>query len=725
MVNNKIIKTDYLNECFGGLIILFIMITYVLSLSLIIHSGEFSFALSFGVINGFLATAIMNFILHLRSAKTQSLFVIQDVPSIILFGLITSLSVDLKGDNIALFSNVFVITSLIGILSGFGLILIAYFDINKIAKFFPFTVIAGYLTACGVLLIKSAILNVLNKPVTIEYIYYESWRISNLSLWLPTIVVGVFLFLISKTSFFIKGVSLFFVSFIISFILFKYFKGYTFNQLEEFGYIISMGGISEYIEIVTSNFDFNQINWNNTMLSSARFFEITVVAAISMILNSSAYENIYKKDYKLTDEFFNVGLSNCVSGIFSGIVGYSTMFGPYLNYTLKTKTRIPIIITISGCLIFILFGKYITNVIPTHLIYGFTFYLGLSLCYDWLINTRKKINGIEFYLVPLIAIIIIVFGFKEGLFFGVLLNFFVFVYNYLKIPSVFYKMDGSLYPSKVQRSAEEEEIIRSRGKDLFILKLQGYLFFATSDMLLSPIKERFECLDKKKPRFIILDFSLVRKIDYSAKIIFDKLINLCEKNECLLFLSDVDHDNIKDSIINQNKTNIITFFKSLNDAVEFFEKMILKEKTHKISSIIEKIFLEQSNVEKIISVLEKKVFYQSEILFKIDELSFDMFFITKGSVDILSSNNEKLITLSAGTFMGELSFINESPRTATAKVAKNTELYQLKKNNFNKITNNKELMNIFEKYFFMEMSRRLSFSNRLIEFYSTRIGTRE
>ncbi len=67
-----------------------------------------------------------------------------------------------------------------------------------------------------------------------------------------------------------------------------------------------------------------------------------------------------------------------------------------------------------------------------------------------------------------------------------------------------------------------------------------------------------------------------------------------------------------------------------------------------------------------------------------------MAFIISGKVDILKESSDKLekvvVTLAAGTHFGEMAFIDDEPRSASAIAREETELLVLSRTNFQKIT---------------------------------------
>ncbi|MBN2049900.1 MAG: cyclic nucleotide-binding domain-containing protein, partial [Spirochaetales bacterium] len=91
-------------------------------------------------------------------------------------------------------------------------------------------------------------------------------------------------------------------------------------------------------------------------------------------------------------------------------------------------------------------------------------------------------------------------------------------------------------------------------------------------------------------------------------------------------------------------------------------------------------------IREIILNLEPVVFTPGDYIVKAGEVGFDMFFISRGSVDVLSADEKTRYTsLTSGSFFGEIALLLSSPRTATIKATEYCDLYRLDKETFDGI----------------------------------------
>jgi voltage-gated potassium channel len=109
--------------------------------------------------------------------------------------------------------------------------------------------------------------------------------------------------------------------------------------------------------------------------------------------------------------------------------------------------------------------------------------------------------------------------------------------------------------------------------------------------------------------------------------------------------------------------------------------------------IIEKVPIFQGAgedlIREIILNLEPVIFTPNDFIFKKGEVGHDMYFISKGSVDVVSEDGKLVYaTLSSGQFFGEIAILLSQPRTASIRAAEYCDLYRLKKEDFNRVIRN-------------------------------------
>src|SRR5262249_34021427 len=149
---------------------------------------------------------------------------------------------------------------------------------------------------------------------------------------------------------------------------------------------------------------------------------------------------------------------------------------------------------------------------------GLLFYLGLGLLVEWVYASWFRFSRLDHLLVLLILAIIAFWGFLVGVAAGVVIACLVFAYSYSRQRVIKHAFTGAKHHSNVDRTAPQQGFLREQGDPVYILVLQGYIFFGTANTLLDHVRRRFEAGDKTKTRFLLFDFGMVTGLDASAAL---------------------------------------------------------------------------------------------------------------------------------------------------------------------------------------------------------------
>src|SRR5262249_34399759 len=199
--------------------------------------------------------------------------------------------------------------------------------------------------------------------------------------------------------------------------------------------------------------DLGPIGWGALRGSIGSIAAVTVLAAISILLNASSLELATEEEIDLDRELRGTGVANLVAGAVGGVVGYLSLSESTLNYKIGARSRaaglvcalLSAIILVSGPAVLSYFPKPVLGGVPVVL--GFSFLLE-TICDAWLRLPRG-----EYALVLLILFVVVMVGFLEGVGVGIVISSFLFAVNYARIDVVKAATTGARLRSKASRSA--------------------------------------------------------------------------------------------------------------------------------------------------------------------------------------------------------------------------------------------------------------------------------
>jgi CRP-like cAMP-binding protein len=96
--------------------------------------------------------------------------------------------------------------------------------------------------------------------------------------------------------------------------------------------------------------------------------------------------------------------------------------------------------------------------------------------------------------------------------------------------------------------------------------------------------------------------------------------------------------------------------------------------------------LSENDLLKIVSKFRQEEFDQGEQIFSYGDPGEKCYFIQKGAVDVFSKDGLKIVTLNAGTLVGEIGFLNGALRAATVCANRKSALFSLSQRDFEAAT---------------------------------------
>ena len=719
-MSTKTSNSDIIPSIIAGSVNGIIFVISAMALSALIFTGPLAPYLPQGI--GMVLVASVVFALFSAFTSKNPVIIIapQDIPIAIL-ALMAGTIMGTVGSNWngeALFQYMFVAISLTSIFVGVFFYILGQFKLGKLVRFIPFPVVGGFLAGTGWLIVQFSFSMMTNLNLTIANL---ELLLSNelLIRWLPGIVFGVILLIADRfISHYLLLPGILLLG-IITFYLISMINGASFNSLESGGYLLGPfpeGGLFP-------GFPFTFVHDFRWDLYAGQFPAITtmlILSVISLLFNYSGLELTIKDDVDLDRELKMNGISNIFAGFTGGSAGYMTLSESTMNYNMGVQSKLSNLIVAAMCVLTLIFGANVLSVFPKVILGGLIFNLGLLFLSDWLYDTWSRISKADYGIIVLILIVIGAIGFLEGIFVGILFSVILFVINYSKVEVIKYELSGKIYHSNVERSDALKNLIDSRGEEIFILPLQGYIFFGTSNRILEKIQDRLDDKELIDLKFLIFNFFQVTGIDSSTINSLNKLRIMAENNNFSVDKTMRNQFTTEGLLPDEQK--IFQEFDDLDHGLEWCENEIINLNYRIQDRGLKKD--REDNFKKKFSQLyeyfEQKEFPQETVLIEQGKNPGGIFFIESGRVTVqLHSENGDIMRLKSmgeGTVVGEVSLYLGSIASATVITEKDCKIYFLSKENFQKINlESPEKATELHTYIVKLLSDRLAKSNDTIK----------
>ncbi len=676
-------------DLLSGFVSCLVTIAFGLSFAAMIFNGPLASSLSQGISMVLMCAGITIIIVSLMSPFYFAIAGPDSRPTAVQSTLAASLIAALHGTPAA-HSSVLLALAASTSIAGLFLYLAGRLRMGRWIRYVPYPVISGFLAATGWVLFVGGLrvisdlpfawsaLGLLHKREVIErlcvglsltVIFCAVLFRTKHFMWLPILLIG--------------GTALIHLMLVV--------RGIPIGVAQDQGWLLSVqsaGGVwLPYRDIlsVRPHFDLH---------SGIIFYHfvggvavLTAVTAIGVLVTAAALELATATDADLDRELKAHGVANVLSGLCGGVVGCNAIVRSALNRQAGAATRISGVIAGVCCLVINFVSPQSVGLLARPVMGATLMYLGLRLLREWALQTRKKLAIGEYLVVLAMLVIIIRFGFVVGLALGLTASCIMFAISYSRVSVVKQSFTIDEHTSKVQRSVEETQLLRSKGIRYRVLRLRGYLFFGSIITLIDDVRRQI-AVSSPPMRALVLDFLTVSGMDTSSAHTFLKLRQTAERHDMrVIFCSlhrDVEEMLRRERCLSDDDRCLVKA--DLDQALEWCEQQILIQdagisQRRLVSEWLSRELGGPERASQFLAYVEKVELKPGEYLFRQGDPPSEVYVVATGRVGIYlelpGRPPLRLRSVTANTSLGEMAVYRKSPRSASVICEEETTVYKL------------------------------------------------
>lgn len=260
---------------------------------------------------------------------------------------------------------------------------------------------------------------------------------------------------------------------------------------------------------------------------------------------------------------------------------------------------------IVGGVLFI--GGGLLEYFPKALLGGMLLLLGFSLIHEWIVTGRRRLPLPDYLIVTAIFLVIGLFGFLEGVAFGLVAAVIFFVIRFSRVPVVGNEFNAMDRRSVKERPVPHRKVLSAGGERIRGYELTGYIFFGSAATLVESLKGALG--SEPHPDFILLDFAHVSGLDISAVNNFHRFaLNARAANTAIAITAAPDHFTAAMKLnLPEGAEHTIAFFPDLDHGLEWCEDRLLERafsKSGDQASAREALF--DQSVDEVMAHLERQ-----------------------------------------------------------------------------------------------------------------------
>ena len=727
--NNLPKSSEILPSITVGLVNAIIEISVEISFAALIFSGKLEPFLPRGIGIMLLGSFIVGTVISLTSSLSGMIGVPQDTPAALMAVVAAGIAASLQGHAPeAIYSTVLGAIMFSSILTGLLFILMGWFKSSGFVRFIPYPVIGGFLAGTGYLLVKGSLGVMFDVPLTFANLS-NFFAPHALWYWLPGVLFGLVLYLILRRSnhFLIMPGAV--VAAIALFYAFIFFAGISVKEASANGLLLGpfpKGGLFSFF----TPDNFALIEWDAIFQHSATFITLFGLSAISLLLNASGLELVFKKDIDLNRELISAGSATILGGLMGSIVGYQTLGFTALAKKFNVTNRLTGIITALMCALALFFGASAISYFPRFVLGGMLFFLGLSFMVEWLVDSFKLLPRMDYALIWVMLLILDRIGFLQAIVAGVVISSLLFVISYGRVSTIKNVFYGGTLHSRVERSRRHRNYLAVHGDQIHILVLQGFIFFGSIQRILENIRKRLALKDEDQLKYLVLDFRQVRRLDSSAMFGVTRLKQLVEAGNVLMAwsgLSDELSGQMERSGLLQGQSDGFSIHPTLDHALEWCENKLLTNEKEQLTIDIGKNILSTLNrsfpgITRLANYTEHMDVQPGEYFIRQGEYSNDLYYIESGMVTVefetIKGEMIRLRSVKSGATLGEIALYLGGERSASVKAEERSTIHRLSSANLQRMQKeDPALAAVLHEWVARTLSERLAENNRLIEVF--------
>ena len=716
---------------FASAVIWLIMTSALPSYSGLIFRGRLAGYFAAGMGIALVSQIVIVFITSLFSSDHATLAVPQS-PTAVIHGLIASSVVaaapaDMPPD--MLFAAVFWIIVLSSVLSGGFLLLLGIGRAGDLVRYIPYPIVGGFMAALGWLLVNAAFSIAVGVRISVESLPVLMGG-DVVSRWLPAAIFALGIFWLQRR---VKSV-LVMPGVIIASVVLLYAWAYLvvgdLNALVDKGWFLPelSAGIHWQLPDLAV---LAQIEPGMIAASAGGIVTLIVVYTLNVFFKASAQEFVIQRELNFNRECTANGIANIAASLSGGgLTGYHTPAFSSLVETLGVYGRLVGIILALMFALTLAFGSTIFALIPRFVPAGLLMFFGLQFMKEWLLDSWFKLPRHDYVTVLVIALATVILGFLPGIAVGLVVAMLFFVLEYSRMDVIKQELSADIHRSNLDRSFAQNQLLQREGEKILILRLQGYIFFATAYRFYDHIQSLIAEADSHRYKFLILDFKSVRGFDVSTLVDFKKLKALAERNDIGLLFSNV-RSPLQPVLVAggvlERKSSGRRLFIDIDHALEWCENVLLEEANLLDESAVtvarqlgQHVMIDSRDVSALQSYLERIETEVGQVIFRQGDEADSLCFIESGRVDVLLQGEGRdvlrLRSMTAGTVVGEVGFYLRHTRSASVVVTEPGILQRLSHEALRQMEeNDPQTASALHVFITCVLSDRLSVTNRVIQ----------
>ncbi|KAK6005354.1 hypothetical protein QM012_008133 [Aureobasidium pullulans] len=496
------------------------------------------------------------------------------------------------GNPDALRATVITSYAMSSILTGLVFLGLGAAKLGTLVNFFPHSILTGCIGGVGIFLFVTGIEVSARLDGNLEFtsaVLHKLFQADTIVLWLPPLFLAILLLTVKHYYDRPWLVPAYYIAItVIFYIVVAAVPNLGMETLRHKGWVFDAPQAGLPFYNFYSHYKFHLVDWSAIWMTVPTQFALTFFGILHVPINVPNLAIVVQEDnVSVNRELIMHGISNTLSGCVGSIQNYLAFVNSVLFIETGGNSRLAGYMLTLATFGLLVAGPVVIGYVPVMVVGTLIYMLGIDLAQEAIWATYGRLHRLEYATIVIISLVMGAYDFVAGIAVGIGLACLVYVVQTSRKTVIRAEFSGAVAESTVRRHPRQREYLHKVGPQIRVVKLGGYLFFGSIVKVEKKVRALIEAeaFAAEPIRYLILDFSHVAGIDFSAAEAFNRMNRILHRRDVMLALAGVSldgeigrslqmvglfEDPVEDSTIPPPKV-----FEDLNGALEACENEML------------------------------------------------------------------------------------------------------------------------------------------------------
>jgi len=432
------------------------------------------------------------------------------------------------------------------IITGIVFFILGSANLGTLVNFFPHSILTGCIGGVGIFLFitgieVSARLDGNLEP-TVECLR-KLFSADTVPLWIPPLALAILLLTIKHfydrpwlvPAFYIGITAIFYI-------ITTAVPSISMDDLRHGGWVFQAPAAGVPFYNFYSHYKFGLVDWDAIAKTIPSQLALTFFGILHVPINVPNLAMVVQEDnVSINRELIMHGISNTLSGCVGSIQNYLVFVNSVLFMDTGGNSRLAGYLLAAATFGLWVAGPVVIGYVPVMVVGTLIYMLGIDLAQEALVATYGRLHRLEYFTIVVIALVMGIYDFVVGIGVGIGLACLVYVVQTSRKTVIRAEFSGAVAESTVRRHPRHRNYLHRVGPQIRVVKLGGYLFFGSIVKVEKKVRALIdaEAFATAPIRYLLLDFSHVTGIDFSAAEAFGRMNRIIHNRDVEMTLAGV------------------------------------------------------------------------------------------------------------------------------------------------------------------------------------------